>query len=61
MKMSSALDGAESAYDPAMICRNFVYAYPPGVPVMVPGELFTEEIFGLMDELDEGGITMRYM
>jgi len=25
------------------ICADFVYVYPPGVPILVPGERITEE------------------
>ncbi len=62
MDIHEALDGgSREGKDPDMICRNFVFAYPPGVPVMVPGELFTDEIFSLMEDLADGGIVMRYL
>ena len=51
---------SDESYDPTFICRNFVFACPPGVPVMVPGELFTEEILDTLEAMSAGGIRMLY-
>ena len=63
MSITDALEDREpdkGSCDPTMVCRNFIYAYPPGVPVMVPGELFSEEILELLDRLGDTGVEMRY-
>ncbi len=31
------------------ISKEFVYLYPPGIPILVPGEVFTEEILYLIE------------
>ena len=37
------------------VCSEFVYQYPPGVPIMVPGEIWDEaQIVYIRDILDKG-------
>ena len=37
---------------PALVSANFVIPYPPGFPIMVPGQVITEEIIQFMRKLD---------
>ena len=38
------------------ICAEQISFYPPGIPIIVPGEEITEEIIGYCQELKEAGI-----
>jgi arginine decarboxylase len=35
-----------------MVSANFVIPYPPGFPIMVPGQVITAETIGFMRKLD---------
>ena len=37
---------------PALISANFVIPYPPGFPIMVPGQIISPEIIAFMRKLD---------
>ncbi|AQS92295.1 decarboxylase [Gluconobacter albidus] len=37
---------------PTLVSANFVIPYPPGFPIMVPGQVITEEIITFMRKLD---------
>ena len=37
---------------PAMVSANFVIPYPPGFPIMVPGQVITEDTITFMRKLD---------
>ena len=37
------------------ICSEFVYQYPPGTPIMVPGEVWNKEQIAYVKRLDEMG------
>ena len=37
---------------PEMISANFVIPYPPGFPIMVPGQVVTKETIDFMRKLD---------
>lgn len=41
------------------ISGEFVYMYPPGIPMLCPGELITEEIYLLLKEYRGAGITFQ--
>ena len=43
------------------ISGEFVYIYPPGIPVLCPGELVTEEIQNLLIEYKKAGLHLRGM
>ena len=30
------------------ICAQYIYAYPPGIPIIVPGEIMSREIIDLI-------------
>ena len=37
---------------PALVSANFVIPYPPGFPIMVPGQVITDETITFMRKLD---------
>lgn len=37
---------------PELVSANFVIPYPPGFPIMVPGQIITKEIITYMRKLD---------
>jgi arginine decarboxylase len=37
---------------PELVSANFVIPYPPGFPIMVPGQVITREIVDFMRKLD---------
>ena len=37
---------------PEMVSANFVIPYPPGFPIMVPGQVITRETIAFMRKLD---------
>lgn len=39
--------------------REYVYAYPPGVPLLVPGERITNEVLGSIKALVSSGISLK--
>ena len=41
------------------ISLEFVYAYPPGIPVLVPGEEVTECVLHVIEAYEKAGIPMR--
>ncbi|MCH4023859.1 MAG: ornithine decarboxylase [Acetobacter sp.] len=51
-----SLDGAELDQrlqsGPVLVSANFVIPYPPGFPIMVPGQVITQEIVDFMRKLD---------
>ncbi len=41
------------------IARSYAWVYPPGVPLVVPGEIVTEETLALLKTLKESGLSVR--
>lgn len=41
------------------VSRLYVWVYPPGVPLIVPGEMVTEETLALIERLKASGLTVR--
>ena len=52
-KISLPLDKAAGK-----ICTEFVMCYPPGIPILAPGELITEEIIRYIKYAKEKGCQM---
>lgn len=40
------------------ICSEFVMCYPPGIPILAPGELITDEIIQYIKYAKEKGCSM---
>lgn len=41
------------------ICGEYVFAYPPGIPILAPGELVTKDIAEEVTDLYRGGINLK--
>lgn len=41
------------------ISAQYLWTYPPGIPLVVPGEEFTEKLLETLDELASGGAELR--
>ena len=41
-----------------MICSEFVMCYPPGIPILAPGEQITEDILDYIVYAKEKGCSM---
>lgn len=52
LPLDSAEVDARLKKGPAMISANFVIPYPPGFPIMVPGQVITKETIDFMRKLD---------
>lgn len=53
LKQSVALDECKD-----MVCAEFVMCYPPGIPILAPGELITDEIIQYIKYAKEKGCSM---
>lgn len=42
-----------------MVSASYIYAYPPGIPWIVPGEIITEEIVEYIIKSRQSGLTIR--
>lgn len=40
------------------ISRDFIFAYPPGIPIITPGEIFNKKIIECIDKYVESGANM---
>jgi arginine/lysine/ornithine decarboxylase len=40
------------------VCAEFVMSYPPGIPILAPGELVTEEVIAYIRYAMDKGCTM---
>ena len=52
MKLSSPEIDRRIQEGPALVSANFVIPYPPGFPIMVPGQVITAETIDFMRKLD---------
>ena len=41
------------------ICGEFVFAYPPGIPLAVPGEVITGELINVITALKSAGVLIK--
>ena len=60
----SQMDGAPLEACPLSACAGkisgeFAYIYPPGIPLLAPGELVTEEILSILFRYREEGLEVR--
>lgn len=51
----AAKKGVELAECEGMVCGEFVMCYPPGIPILAPGELITKEIIAYIQYAQEKG------
>ncbi len=40
------------------ICKEFVYVYPPGIPILVPGQIITKEIYEYILALNKTNLNL---
>ncbi len=41
------------------ICASYIWAYPPGVPLIVPGEVMGQSLLHLLQKLEESGVDVQ--
>jgi arginine/lysine/ornithine decarboxylase len=41
------------------ICAEYIWAYPPGIPYLIPGEKITREITDILKEAIDNGIDLK--
>ena len=65
LPLAEALDGPDRAVpleeSEGEVCAEFVYLYPPGVPLLVPGEKISGEIMDRMKFCMDRGLTIHGM
>ena len=42
------------------ICHEYVYCYPPGIPLLIPGERIRQETIHWLVEMEKRGSSLRY-
>jgi arginine decarboxylase len=52
LKLDSPEIDARLKDGPPLVSANFVIPYPPGFPIMVPGQVIREDTIGFMRKLD---------
>ena len=52
MKVSVPVHRGRLHEGPDLVSANFVIPYPPGFPIMVPGQVITQETIDFMRKLD---------
>jgi len=64
-KMSDIMEGGVRLKTVALsqsighVCGEFIYCYPPGMPIIVPGECMTEEIYGYIIQCQAKGLNLQ--
>ena len=41
------------------ISKEYMWVYPPGIPIITPGEIISNEIINLMKQISEAGLEIR--
>lgn len=63
LKISEALSASSKAVpiseSDGKISGEFIYAYPPGIPIIAPGERFTHKVLRSIDELLRCGVAVK--
>jgi arginine/lysine/ornithine decarboxylase len=42
-----------------LVCSEFVMCYPPGIPILAPGEIITDDIINYIRYAKEKGCSMQ--
>ena len=58
LSLQSALELSDSESNRLKISNRYIYAYPPGVPIIIPGEIFNSDIFEYIRKLEDSGVTV---
>lgn len=63
LKISEALSASSKTIPiseaAGKISGEFIYAYPPGIPIIAPGEKFTDRVLHSIDELLSCGVSVK--
>ncbi len=59
MAMNSRGEGMPLFESEGMISREFLYLYPPGIPLLVPGEIITKEILSAVFKYKTSGFSVQ--
>lgn len=63
MKISQALSAPSKSIDfksaEGRVSGEFIYAYPPGIPIVAPGEKFTASVLSSIEELTGCGVSVK--
>lgn len=63
LKISTALSAKHKSIPiekaEGLISGEFIYAYPPGIPIIAPGERFTPQVLDSMKELTHCAVTVK--
>lgn len=59
---ATALDGEETELKNAsgLVSGEYVWAYPPGIPILTPGEIITREILEIFNEYSKKNVDLRF-
>lgn len=41
------------------ISKEYMWVYPPGIPIITPGEIISKDIINLMEQISEAGLEIR--
>ena len=41
------------------VSQEFVYLYPPGIPLVAPGEILTGKLLGIIEECQNQGLSVE--
>ena len=41
------------------VCAEYIWAYPPGIPLIVPGEIITEELIAYINKNIKTGVNIQ--
>lgn len=59
--LTKASEPVEFEKSVGKISGEFIYLYPPGIPVIVPGEVISEEVIAYLKEADTAGLAIQGM
>lgn len=64
MTIGDAMDAPEETVEmeesAGRICAEYLYSYPPGIPLIAPGERITKELLQIMDALRQTGTAITH-
>ena len=43
------------------ICTEYIYLYPPGIPMIVPGEVISDHLIQILEECKRIGMNIQGM
>lgn len=58
MAMNNRGEGVPLFESAGMISREFLYLYPPGIPLLAPGEIITKEILSAVFRYKTSGFSV---